>query len=211
MDELVMMRSVGVGAGSAAASIISSVRSLPEKPRRTGKKNSFYYSLACAKFEWKFYSIIWNFFFNFWIWRYSIFLFFKVTDYWIFRVKFAAIAVQANITASSVAMASLWIFLPTVLYVCARRGFDLNSIWMQIENEIIRQIEYYYTDSLFLNDCCLWRLFGILQAQHPSSPGLHLQSPGRAEKLLPSRQDSPQSMPSLSPPQMLRSQHEQRW
>jgi len=37
MDELVMMRSVGVGAGSAGASIISSVRSLPEKPRRTGK------------------------------------------------------------------------------------------------------------------------------------------------------------------------------
>jgi hypothetical protein len=51
MDELVMMRSVGVGAGSAGASIISSVRSLPEKPRRTGKKNSFNYSLACAKFE----------------------------------------------------------------------------------------------------------------------------------------------------------------
>ncbi|XP_046446388.1 protein dissatisfaction-like [Daphnia pulex] len=38
MDELVMMRSVGVGAGSAGASIISSVRSLPEKPRRTGDR-----------------------------------------------------------------------------------------------------------------------------------------------------------------------------
>ena len=38
MDELVMMRSIGVGSSSGGNSMITSVRSLPEKPRRTGKK-----------------------------------------------------------------------------------------------------------------------------------------------------------------------------
>lgn len=36
MEELVMMKSVGVG--SSGSTMINSVRSLPDKPRRTGKK-----------------------------------------------------------------------------------------------------------------------------------------------------------------------------
>jgi hypothetical protein len=122
-------------------------------------------------------------FLNFWIWRYSIFSFFKVTDYWIFRAKFAAIAVQANITASSVAMASLGIFLPTVSYVCARRGFDFNSIWMQIENEIIRQINYYYIDSLFFKRLLLVKVVRDSSSAASIEPGSTLAKPRASWKI----------------------------
>ncbi len=49
MDELVMMRSVGVGSSSGGNSMITSVRSLPEKPRRTGKKLCCVLSVDCVK------------------------------------------------------------------------------------------------------------------------------------------------------------------
>lgn len=44
-----MMRSVGVGSNSGGNSMITSVRSLPEKPRRTGKKLCCVLSVDCVK------------------------------------------------------------------------------------------------------------------------------------------------------------------